>query len=372
MPQIALIKKNRCQFDRLEEFAVPLLYTSHSEKNRLELKTKLNDYLWSVIEPYIQFINIDPTEDFMTHCVMNLISDFAGTTPDHFFYHTEPSFSSPKRFLEIIHCQPLWQDYKHGELENINNLGCLASLKHTVIENDVIIMANKYDLSSPYYTQITDITKSDILRIIRRRFIMTAILIKTDQIVKYYYQNPSYLVSKVFNMDPNDRIERLPFNLMKYNLVAYFKHEKTKPVNPIATRINGHFRLHGDVLILHELEDKIYGNLSVAEIAKLEALSYGRLYDRQPTEEETYTLPTVEADEEGNPVEKKTIPIWSRYITVQRRLLNRQAQGDLCINCDKKLSHSITCDRCYRVKFCSSQCQREYGNFHYDDCINPN
>jgi hypothetical protein len=370
MVRIAVISKNRCSFERMEEFALPLLYKDHTLEERKQIKNNINNYIWSVVEPYVKFIDIEDN-DFMTVVCNQATECFSGREPDQFFYHTEGSYSFPKKYMEIIYCQPLWNDYKDGLEENINNLGCYFSIKHSVVENNCIILANNYDLSAPKFVVPGSVTKEDIIRVVRRRFFFSATLIKDDTVVKYYYQNPAYLVSSIFGLTENDNIQKLAVSHLKYNLVFYFQHDKTKYINKIATRINGAYRLHGDVLMLHELEENVYANLSIREAKRLNVLSYGRLYDRRINENENHTIDVVEVDEKGNEVEKKKVPFWSRYIIVEKRMLEWKEKKNKCINCDKEIKKLVICEMCYRVKFCSDQCRQEFGSYHTDECINP-
>ena len=107
-----------------------------------------------MIGPYVKFIEVSE-EELITVISQNLTSDFPGKRPDEFFYHTKPSYSFPKKYIEFIYCQPIWKDYNNEKSENINNIGCLMSFDHSVIENKCIVLANKYDLDSAsfYYNR---------------------------------------------------------------------------------------------------------------------------------------------------------------------------------------------------------------------------
>lgn len=367
---IALIQKNRIVFDRMEEFAVPLLYKELDETTRAVLKKNLNDYLWSVIEPYIQFIDITVDDDFIANVCKNLTNCYPERTADEFFYHTEASYSFPKRYMELIYGQPMWPEYAKNDSVNINTVGCYFSLKHNVIENNCIIIANRYDLAAKHFAVMDNVTREDILRVVRRRYFFTAILIKNDNVVKYYYQNPQYLITQIYGINKKDDIQKLSFSHLKYNLVYYFQQDTSKYVNSIATRINGSYRVHGDILVLHELEENIYGNISVHEIKRLNVLSYGRLYDRQLQENEMHTIESIEPDETGKPINKPATPMWSKYIVIENRMKKWQAHKNLCINCGKDMVNIITCQKCYRARYCSTICQKEFDWYHNDECFN--
>jgi hypothetical protein len=371
MITIAVVEKNKCNFDRIEEFVAPLLYVDHENLDRKKIKEKIDSYIWSVMEPYVKFIEIN-SDDLLYDCCNNLTQCFPGRkVDDEFFYHTEGSYSFPKKYIEFMYCQPLWKEYADSQPENMNHLACLLSLKHNVIENTCIVFANKYDLSAPRFTVIDSITKEDLIKIIRRRFYFSAILIGDDKITKYYYQNPSYLISKVYGLNEKETIEKLSVNHFGYNLVFYLQHDKSKYINKIATRINGLYRLHGDVLLVHEMEENVYANISVREAKRLNVLSYGRLYDRQLKNEEIHQVPAYQVDEDGKETEKKITPLWSRYIIVEHRMMKWQNNKNKCIYCSSEMKKPIVCDKCYRAKYCSIACQKEFSHYHTDECINP-
>lgn len=371
MVTIAVIEKNQCLFPDLEKYAAHLLYREHSSEERKKIKEEINHYLWSTIEPYVKFVQIHPDDDFMTVVCNKLIQNFSDKNPDEFYYHTEASYSFPKRYLELIHCLPMWPEYQKDRQENINAIGCLFSLKHSVIENHCIVIANRYDLSAKHFVVMDSVTKEDILRVIRRRFFFSAILIKDQAMAKYYYQDPAYLISTIYHLGGKDTIEKLSVSHLKYNLVFYFQHDRDKYVNQIATRINGSFRLHGDVLMIHEMEENIFANLSIREAKRLNVLSYGRLYDRRLKDDEMHSIVSRALDENGKEIEKKQEPYWSRYIVVEKRMLIWKEKKNRCINCWQVMKKPIVCDRCYRVKFCSQNCQQEFHSYHQDECINP-
>lgn len=370
MRTIAVIEKNRCQFDKMEEFALPLLYKQHNDEERILIKNNINNYIWSVIEPYVKFIDIEE-EDFITQVCENITKGFPERKPDEFFYHTEGSYSFPKKYIEFIYCQPIWKDYVESKTENMNNLACLFSLKHNIIENSCVIFVNKFDMKAAHFTAMDSITKEDIIRIVRRRFLFSAIIIKQDSMVKYYYQNPAFLISNIYGLTDQDNIEKISISHLKYNLVLYFQHDKSKYINKIATRINGCYQLHGDVLVIHEMEENVFANISIHEAKRINVLSYGKLSDRKLTEEEIHTVSAVEIDTNGKEVEKKVTPFWSRYIIINHRMNEWQNQKMKCANCHDEVLCPVICPKCFRTKYCSKKCMDEFDTYHSEDCINP-
>lgn len=43
--------------------------------------------------------------------------------------------------------------------------------------------------------------------------------------------------------------------------------------------------------------------------------------------------------------------------------------GLKCLNCGSDIIKPIVCDKCFRVKYCSIQCEKDYGEYHYDECL---
>lgn len=375
MIKIAVIKKNQCKFDRLEEFIAPLLYRKIDRDERHLLKQKLNNYLWSIIEPYVSFIDIDCSDGsdfnqkFLETVCCQMAECFEGRNVDDLYYHTEASYSFPKKYIELMRCQPLWGDYIPNNVLNVNSIGCFFSLKHTFIENTCVIIANKYDLTAKKFAIIDSINAEDILRVIRRRFYFSSAVIKNNKISKYYYQDPKYLIQEMYGLTEKDNIEHFSFNLLKYNLIYYFQNDKMKYTNEIATRISGTDRFYGDVIVLHEMEENIYANLSIRELKRLNVLTYGKLSDRNLVPNEEHSIETMSIDENGKEISDKTIPLWSRYIVIDNRINQWQHTKNKCIYCKDTIITPITCPKCFRAKYCSVNCIDKYNNDHQKECI---
>lgn len=368
MVQIAIIDTNQCVFNDLEKYVIDLLYRPYVKNNIFnELKTKINDYIWSVIKNYVVFVNVSDinNEEFLQN-ICNILTEKFNKPLNNFYFHTENSFSFPKKHFEIMHCEPLWNDYKSLVAENINNIGCYFSFEQKIIENRFISLCYKYTDTDNNYTVILDnIAKQDIVRIIKRRHIFSAILIQNDEIIKYYYNNKNYLIEKIFGK--NCKITETKTTILNYNLKLYSETE-ANIVNKIGTRLYGEKKLFGDVLIFHEFEENVPANLSIHELKRLNILSYGRMYDRKLKVEEINTdiNPSIDFNSE------KKNSIKSRYTVVNNRMKNLKIDNyksiNKCINCNSE-DGSIICSKCFRIKYCSIKCYNEYMSYHFDDCV---
>lgn len=371
MVKVAVINKNRCEFKDLGNYATDILYTPHIQEKSREIRKNIDNYIWNVISDYIEFVDVELT-DIMEYACRKLTEDFPDKAVDSdFFYYTELSYSFPKKFIEFIHCLPAWKSYDLSKAENMNNICCLMSLKHNVIENKCVVLASTYDTSLSEKVRIDSIDKSDIIRIVRRRFFFTSVLICENNLQKYYFQDISILIKKIFNLGDNDDIETFKFNFLEYNLIMYFQINKSKYVNKIATRINGSHYIYGDVIIVHQLEDNVFANLSIHEVKRLNVLGYGRLYDRELLSNEIDKVNQDYIDDNGEVMTKKITPIKSRYAIINNRMKKWNINKNICINCSEIIKKPVICDKCYRMKYCSKECKQQYySKYHHNECLN--
>jgi hypothetical protein len=361
----------------MEEFCTPLLYKAwnldqkESNEEMIRLNTTINDYIWSTIEPYVSFIEAQTPEKLIEDSCVRIVKDVDGNeqkSTDYYNFHTESSYTSEKRHLEIIFATPNLEE-KKATLK-LNAYGCLCSLSHTIVENNCILLANEYDISSPStkYLKLTSITKDDLVRVIRRRYFYSAVLIKDNQMCKYYYQNPQYLVKTIFEHDEEKDLQVTPTNILKYQLRMIhrdFKKNSNQYLNQIATRIAGKTRLYGDILILNMIDENVYYNISIHELRRLNVLSYGRIYDRQLKSEEDSELGNLLTGQSN----QRQIYM-SRYVLLHRRMkIYHEKLKNRCHYCEKLVETPITCTGCYRFKYCSNSCLKDDQGAHKDDCI---
>lgn len=367
MKSVAIITKNNLLFDDMEQYVMPLICNNLTKETRTELKKSLNDYIWSVIGKFVTFMDVIDEDHFYEIIAAESQRNFPDHNPSECVYFTGQSYSTPKRFYEILHWKPSWDDYQNSikDPRVINNFGCLMSLDHSVIENSCIMISNEYDLTASKYVKMGSTTKEDIIRIIRRRYFHTAILIENNRLTKYYYQNIRYLVNMLFG-DGGPEIDHVSFTHLKYNLVYYFKKNATQYVNQIATRINGSYRFYGKVLVLHEMDDDIYANLGIKEIKRLNTLSYGSSKNRELDETEMFTIPEYGVREDGTEQTEK-VPFWSKYIVIENRMKHSR-KDNKCIQCSST-DNLLTCDRCFKVKYCSDECREAYAINHKGECL---
>lgn len=350
---IAIISKNTCTFSEIERFAKPLLYNKLSDATRKQKKELLNEYIWGVISDHVKFVDVS-VDDLMDYICVNIGQSFGEGDNSNLMFHTEGSYSSSKAYIELVYA-----DYgsiiqtPNEEVDIMNNLGCLFSLKHKVIKNSCIIISNMYDIGSKKHIKLGNVNKDDILRVVRRRFMHTAMLIEQYQVSKIYFQNVNILIGTIFNVDEDQHVNKIPVSHVGYNMVLYFNGED-EYLNESATRINGFYRINGAVIIVCELEESIHSNMSMTDYKNIDKLSYGKIDNRKPKGAEKHDLD----DPNDN-------PLWSKYMIVKTRLKEKI----ICDKCSKNMNDYVLCNICHRVRYCSIDCMNEDNIDHMGDCI---
>ena len=372
MISFAVITKNKCQFNNLDKYAKQLVYRPVNENGQLydnldstiecgnyrNIKKDIDDYIWSNIEEYINIVNVSCDDDveLYNNFIKELIKDYPERKTDEFIFESHISYSFPKKMFEIFIAIPNWEEYQKNKIENMNDICCLYNIEHKIMENTCVVVPHSYDINNKYFLKSSEITKYDLIRMIRRRFYFSAILIKPDfTIYKYYFQDPKPLLSLIFG---NAETHRLNCDVFRYGLSFYYTKTDGDKINKCATRINGKFRLSGNVLIIHEPDNNIYANISRHEFKRLNLLCYSRLYDRT----------TIFEKIQEHASELSENIVLNKYLGIELRM--NEFIKFKCMNCgiqtEKKQDN--VCQQCYRAIYCSLECKQNFQDHHYDDC----
>ena len=222
---------------------------------------------------------------------------------------------------------------------------------------DVVIISFDYNLNTYSKISLCDITEHNICQVIRNRYYSTGIVITPNNTLTKIYISNDDENKKYLNTFPNfcNSI------LYKYSLVFLYddKNDKTQ-LNKMATRIHGKKKIYGDCIILHEVQDKILGHLSMNELNILNKLSYGRIYDR----EKVINKPV----EQPQPVDNKIqqVIVDNRYVIVNN--LKKQLQYDKlnCCYCNDLVNDNpiFFGDYCRGV-VCSDDCFKKIDKNEY-------
>lgn len=315
MSKIAIIKLNKCDFD-LTPFANKLLYKILSDSDRKSIKDGLDNYIWSVVSKYIEFVDTT-TEYYVGDAVVKLTADF-NRNPNDFVFHSQSSYANPKKSLELIYCQPCWSDYVQNDSNSMNKLASLFSLQHTVIENTCVLVA--YEYTPDGKMTLGSVTQNDIIGVVKRRYFHSGIFIDGNRIEKFYYQNVPYAIMTLFNLNQSDSIHEINFELIGYNIKMISK-PNSSDENVIATLLHGKEPIYGPVILFNMWEENIFANISLEEISKLIKVANGPLELRNISETEMMTQEVITHNQtDGSEKINKKPHIWNKFILVNNRL----------------------------------------------------
>lgn len=356
MVKIAVLSPNNCNFDTesLSNLILPLVYTSLSKTDTKRLIGKLNAYIEDVISPYIEFAEIDRGDDcdFME----NICKHFMPDSTDN-IATGDLSFSTKHGYVDIYHAKPnIPIKYKDDSTfcPDFNSIASICSIGHIIIHNKCVMLA--YGYTSNGDLEMTNISMKDIVRIIRRRYINTAVCITPNKIQKYYYQNKDYLIRSIFNCSETDinLIETHSFTLYGFNLI--FRYGVSDIPNKICTRL-ANKPINGTCIIFSTINGKNNDNISIAEIEKIDAISYGPLVNR----DRNLTGNIDESDKTKNCYE-----LYHKYSNLIKLFAVREKKCDCC---DKIFPSLSLCSKCYRARYCGVECQKSHYSKHKFECL---
>jgi len=348
MVLVALVQPGNPITASLESCISPLLYKALVKEGRRQIKAQIEEQLASMLAPYVSFIEVGNDDDTLQKMV-----EAVGTTREHPRFNTESSYGYTKGVTEIF-----YEQVQEEETE-INVIGCYHSLEHTIIRGRSLVLANRFvagDQGVPRLMRM-DTEMRDIIRVIRRRFYRSAILIDGDMIAKYYYQDSQNLTRAVFG----DRAVSTEYAVFMDHCLCLCRLEVEQGVvNKIGSRVMGR-KMVGPIIFSSHLESPgnvgglahseelagaigaSYDNLTEKMIKRIGVLAYGDMEERRIKPAELIK------DREGEH--------WCRYLYLERRMTLFKKSPMVCAGCRGALGKKqYTCPVTYRYKYCSPGC----------------
>ena len=291
--------------------------------------------------------------------MMESIITLIGLTPE-LIGHTPTCFETSKNIFQL--CFVGTENNNSPSTENNNspsteNNICDFLSGEKVFGNSVFINS----LIGPNSTCIPDsITLETITNILYSKFVHKGIYINTDDneipIEFDYFNHPiEYYNISTENSFENYKI--IDINFLEFNLCAIIE------INPIddiinkqITRIYGKQKINGNVILISKNTYE-YHDLPLDLYKKIINLSYGSLKSRELTD-----------DEKKDKESENNLPIvMNKYTILENRHINLK---NICHCCNTQLTDfGMTCGGCYRVKYHSSECQKNDWNNHKNDCL---
>lgn len=346
MVRVAVIKPGNPSVAGLDEVISPLLYKALIKEGRREHKARIEEKLAEILRPYVRLEEID-SDDALDQMI-NLIQ--ASGSEENIRFNCEASYGYTKGFTEIL--------YKMSESSDtespINAIGCYHSLAHTVIRGDCMVIANRFVVKENGTIGIerVDLEMTDLIRVFRRRFYRSAVLVDGEIMAKYYYQSSQHLVESIFGTEIQLKMEHQIF--LGHHLSLRHRDDGQGVVNKIASRLLGKKIIGPLIFQLHlekpadDLKDDICDNLTERCLKRINLLAYGDLQDRAVRKND---LPADYQHDSDNH--------WCRYYYLEARMNALKMNPRRCARCQGELgAKQYTCPITYRYKYCSEQCAR--------------
>ncbi len=232
--------------------------------------------------------------------------------------------------------------------DNINHTASLLSLDNKTICYNVILFCSKVNDNGSCDTMSITIDDLKQLVQIKKQHIGCHIDIK-NMISEFTYSNISDVIS--------DKYEYYPTTLFGFDLELYSeKKNESKIVNKFMSSIVKKL-MYGDVYIIHKLGEHTYGNINIKLLTELKQLYHTPINLQIITDKET----EVERDTRGLLVVK------NRWWMLKKKMNEFKDKIGKCWICNEYTK--LTCSGCYRLHYCSKECQRKDWNNHKDDCL---
>lgn len=331
MFNVAIIKKNKIGID-MDEIS----------KNETSLQ-----YLRELIKDSIVFVDVESTDEMM-HLIVNTIGLVGQNIAS-----TLQCSDSINNIYQLCHLNRK----RNNMVENDDDINYLSSFLNTpkeLIYGDSVFI--KSTISQNGICVPTNINLDEIVTILHNKLIPTCVLIKTDGSIDElkFFNNPITDVLKR-NMEEFDSIE-VP--ILDHNLIVFFeKDANSKLVNKKASKLIGTSKIYGSAVIVLMDTENSFGSIDKTLIKKLLTIASGDISTRDLTEDEKKTN---EADN-GLPI------IMNKHIILEKRLSEYKYK---CCNpnCESLGAISNICTGCYRVNYCSKECQTENWSVHKNTC----
>lgn len=285
------------------------------------------------------------------------------TDPEHMMETVVDSIgATPELIADTCMC---YEDYNYryqlchvsmkdnGGKDNEDELNCTASYLcygRVCVYGTAVLLRSKIQdsmICTPCSTTFNDIT--DVLK---TKFVHTGVRVAEDGTVTEY----------TFKADPLEGREHdgwrwMEAPLCRFNCIVIFQtNPENAKVNKKITKFVGRTRLYGDVLVVTKTTENEYSNCDKMLFNKLLEVSGGSMSSR--------TLLKDEIDEDrkidGLPV------IVNRHRILENRYNNLK---QTCHGCETSVTEKQICSGCYRVTYCSTECQKQDWKEHKIDCL---
>ena len=308
----------------------------------------IREYLKNIMTDHIVWKDVTNTDE-----MMDLVISTIGVSGD-LIATTIKCYEDADNIYQMCHLSPGKNNIGEDQ-ENINYLSSFLGIGKEIVFGKAILL--KSTITPSGICEPSSFNVDDIVNILHRKLAPKCVMIKTDGNIEEinFFSNP-FADSLKRDMSDFDSIE-VP--ILNFNLLAYFeKNPTTKVLNRKASKLIGVSKVYGDVVVLMLETENDFGYLEKDLVNGLLTLSSGEMVDRDITDDELKKDDTVD----NLPV------VINKYRIYKERLSSFKKE---CANPTCKLAldtSSHVCTGCYRVNYCTKECQADNWSDHKKTC----
>lgn len=336
--KIAIIKQNNLSFTD-SDIINDQLNKLCSSNYDITTINKINSDIETMITPFITLKEVT-LDEMMEEIVKNTL-----LTPE-LMGDTSLCMEYDKDIYQLCHLS-----LKNNRLEeddnNINGIGSCLALDHEKVYGKAVLI--KSTITDDYTCQPSSINLiEDISNIIFKKIIHKGIKIKDDASIEEFFfkKDPA----ENFSEADKENYKWFELSLFKFNLIVFIESAPTfNNINKIATRIMGK-KVVGNMIIVSSCADNDYEDFDRQLFDKLDTSCWGSLESRKSYNDEN--------ENENKKINGLPI-VKNRYISLNERYNRSRNLFD---------GYSYTCTGCFRIKYASSDEQKNDWASHKTEC----
>lgn len=305
-------------------------------------------YLKDLIKDHIQFIGVESTDE-----MMDLVVNTIGLSGEN-IASTSHCGDDVSSIMQLCHFSPKRNNLPENQ-DDINYLCSFLNTGRELIYGDAVFLKSNI-LDNGICAPVT-VDINDIVGTLYRKLMPTCSMIKTDgSIHEIKFLNDPIVEVLKRNISEFESVE-VP--ILDHNLIVFFeKDSTTKLINKRASKLIGTSKVYGDVVVVLMETENSYGTVDKQLLENLLTLSSGEISNRDVTDDERHKDKTID----GLPV------VTNRHRILQKRTVDYKKRcGNSNCSSDGDTSSNV-CTGCYRVNYCSKECQAVDWNSHKNGC----
>ena len=315
------------------------------KKNKFKVDTNLTkEFFFEQIKDYVNIVSVDSIDKMMETVVLS-----TGQTSDK-LGHSSIVYQDSNNVYQLCHLKE-----NNNSDDDVNGISSYLVIgKETIYGNTILVNSTIMDNGTCVPNSVTLDTISTLLY---DKFNFKAVYVSTtDQFNDFTFQkNP---IVEYLDKDAAE-YDHIDVNICNFNLIVYYqKDPEVNVINKKTTKLVGDTQVYGDVIVCSFSTENEFGSIDTTTLLNIIKIASGDMKKRIVLKEES---------REGAEIDKLPV-VTNKYTLLNNRLINHV---EICNYCNRE-NASLTCTGCYRIKYCSKECQRDDWHRHKDDCACKN